>query len=87
MYDGWTNNSTHYIDMYALYNRTIKLFEQGRIVARDEPFYRLLSVIPMAAIDRTNDTATQFSSEVHIRHFEDVFHFMVFIYIIGFYVK
>lgn len=34
--DGWTNNSTHYVRLFALYNRKVKFLENGVFVEKYE---------------------------------------------------
>ena len=51
MYDGWTRNSTHYVGLFALYNRVHTVYNHGcpnEIIA---PRCVLLAVSPMAQPD------------------------------------
>lgn len=38
MYDGWTNNSTHYLALYGLYNRTVTLLLEPQASSRSSSY-------------------------------------------------
>lgn len=81
MYDGWTNNSTHYVGIFGVYMRNVAVHKNGVMHTEKELACPLLAASPMANPSETGDDncdvedeTTSFSARVHIRFFEDVFH-------------
>ncbi len=76
IYDGWTNNSTHFMGIFAVYMRKISIFRNSMVQYEKELACPLLSARPMAAVDADegDDTVT-FSAKVHGHFFEDIFSF------------
>ncbi len=83
-YDWCTDNGTHYVGLFVLYSRRVRILKNGGEVWQTEPVAPLISVGPMAQISEDDDDqsnvldstqeATQFSADVYIRLFEDIFH-------------
>eukprot|EP00171_Calliarthron_tuberculosum_P002370 IDg2370t1 len=59
MHDRWTHNSTHYVGLFALYNRNVKVLENGTMTEKEESVYPLLAVSPMANIDHEDEESSQ----------------------------
>lgn len=81
MYDGWTQFGTHFIGIFALYNRSVTFLEKGKKTEKLEVASPLISVSPMNSYNTDDDgniiagqDATRFCAETHMRHFEDIFH-------------
>jgi hypothetical protein len=47
MYDGWSNDSTHYIGVVGTFMRSFRVFQKGESAFKSETEIVLLSVAPM----------------------------------------
>eukprot|EP00171_Calliarthron_tuberculosum_P001919 IDg1919t1 len=49
MHDGWTHNSTHYLGVFTVYNRSVDVQIDGHMTQTTEVAMPLISVSPMAS--------------------------------------
>ncbi len=48
MDDWWTDNGTHYVGLFALYTRSLRILRKGEEVWKTEPVAPLIAASPMA---------------------------------------
>lgn len=81
MHDGWTNNGMHYVDLFAIYCREVKMFAKGTLITKEEVACPLLAMKPMGKVTCEDENpneepsleAKSFSAEVYIRFCEEIF--------------
>lgn len=75
MHDGWTDCGTHYVGIFAVYNRKTSYINNRMFMTRQEVVSPLLSMAPMAKLCNCNasscsceEEATSFDAETHAQH-------------------
>jgi hypothetical protein len=81
VHNGWTCNGTHYVGLFAVYCRPIKVKNKTSFNAESKLELTLLASSPMANIeqedsfsnlDEDNAEATKFNAETHVQFFKDM---------------
>ncbi len=82
MYDGWTHDNTHYIGVFAVYMKKIRVFRNNEESFVEQLAIPLLSASPIGQYVEEYDTeslpfqeTTEFNSTADVRQLESVFNY------------
>ncbi len=82
MYDGWTHDNTHYLGVFAVYMKKIRVFRNNEESFVEQLAIPLLSASPIGQYVEEYDTeslpskeTTEFNSTAHVCQLESVFNY------------